>query len=198
MKLLLPRRLYSPDMDFELQPTLENHWLSLRPLRAEDFEALYAVAADPLIWEQHPSRTRYQRDVFENYFRGAMESRGALLILDHQTGQILGSSRYYDWEESDSQVAIGYTFIARSHWGRNSAGINYNRQLKTLMLDHAFQYAKAVLFHVGAANMRSRMAMQKLGATLIGEAEVAYYGEASNQNVIFRIDRADWSRLRST
>jgi RimJ/RimL family protein N-acetyltransferase len=183
-------------MQFEWQPTLENQWIRLRPLRAEDFEALYAVAADPLIWEQHPSRTRYQRDVFENYFKGAMESRGALMILDQQTGQILGSSRYYDWDPSESQVAIGYTFIARSHWGHNSAGINYNRQLKTLMLDHAFQYANAVLFHVGAGNMRSRMAMQKLGATLIGEAAVAYYGEASNQNVIFRIDRADWPRLR--
>ena len=183
-------------MNFELQPTLENHCISLRPLRADDFEALYAVAADPLIWEQHPSRTRYQRDVFENYFKGAMESRGALLILDHRTGQVLGSSRYYDWDETESQVAIGYTFIARSHWGRNSAGVNYNRQLKTLMLDHAFQFANAVLFHVGAANMRSRMAMQKLGATLIGEAAVAYYGEATNQNVIFRIDRADWPRLR--
>jgi RimJ/RimL family protein N-acetyltransferase len=183
-------------MHFELQPTLENQWIRLRPLRAEDFEALYAVAADPLIWEQHPSRTRYQRDVFENYFKGAMESRGALMILDQQTGQILGSSRYYDWDQSEAQVAIGYTFIARSHWGDNSAGINYNRQLKTLMLDHAFQYANSVLFHVGAGNMRSRRAMQKLGATLIGEAAVAYYGEASNQNVIFRIDRADWPRLR--
>jgi RimJ/RimL family protein N-acetyltransferase len=183
-------------MNFDLQPRLENQWIRLQPLRAEDFEALYAVAADPLIWEQHPSRTRYQRDVFENYFRGAMESGGALLILDNQTGQILGSSRYYDWSESESQVAIGYTFIARSHWGRNPAGINYNRQIKTLMLDHAFKYADAVLFHVGATNMRSRMAMQKLGATLIGEAAVAYYGEASNQNVIFRINRADWPRLR--
>jgi RimJ/RimL family protein N-acetyltransferase len=183
-------------MSFDLQPVLEDEWIRLQPLRAEDFEPLYTVAADPLIWEQHPSRTRYQRDVFENYFKGAMESRGALLILDSRSGQILGSSRYYDWDPSESQVAIGYTFIARSHWGRNSAGINYNRQLKTLMLEHAFNYADKVLFHVGAGNMRSRMAMQKLGATLIGEAAVAYYGEASNQNVIFKIERADWPRLR--
>jgi RimJ/RimL family protein N-acetyltransferase len=184
-------------MNFDLQPTLENPWLRLRPLRAEDFETLYAVAADPLIWEQHPSRTRYQRDVFENYFKGAMESGGALLIHDKQTDQILGSSRYYDWDPSERHVSIGYTFIARSHWGRNPAGINYTRQLKTLMLEHAFNYADAVLFHVGATNMRSRLAMQKLGATLIGEAAVAYYGEASNQNVIYRINRVDWPRLRS-
>jgi RimJ/RimL family protein N-acetyltransferase len=183
-------------MPFDLQPTLENPWIRLRPLREDDFERLYAVAADPLIWEQHPSRTRYQREVFENYFRGAMESRGALLILDAQSGQELGSSRYYDWDESKRHVAIGYTFIARSHWGAAKGGRNYNRELKRLMLDHAFQFAEAVLFHVGAANMRSRMAMQKLGATLIGEAAIAYYGEPSNQNVIYRIERADWQRLR--
>jgi RimJ/RimL family protein N-acetyltransferase len=129
--------------------------------------------------------------VFENYFKGAMESGGALLILDGESGQALGSSRYYEWDESKRSVAIGYTFIARSHWGRNT-----NRQLKTLMLDHAFQFVDTVVFHVGANNMRSRMAMQKLGAVLIGEAAISYYGEPSNQNVIYRMDRADWLRLR--
>jgi RimJ/RimL family protein N-acetyltransferase len=178
-------------MPFELQPLLQNSWLRLQPLRSEDFEDLYAVASDPLIWEQHPSRDRYRRPVFENYFKGAMESGGALLILDGESGQALGSSRYYEWDESKRSVAIGYTFIARSHWGRNT-----NRQLKTLMLDHAFQFVDTVVFHVGANNMRSRMAMQKLGAVLIGEAAISYYGEPSNQNVIYRMDRADWLRLR--
>jgi RimJ/RimL family protein N-acetyltransferase len=184
-------------MPFDLQPTLENPWIRLRPLREDDFDSLYAVAADPLIWEQHPSRTRYQRDVFETYFRGAMESRGALLILDNESGAVLGSSRYYDCDEAKRLVAIGYTFIARSHWGTAHGGRNTNRLLKTLMLDHAFRFVDAVLFHVGAGNTRSRMAMQKLGATLIGEAAIAYYGEASNQNVIYRIERADWIRLHA-
>jgi RimJ/RimL family protein N-acetyltransferase len=178
-------------MPFDLQPMLENSWIRLQPLRAEDFAELYAVASDPLLWEQHPSRNRYQRDVFEDYFKGAMESGGALLVRDNQTGLILGSSRYYDWDESKRSIAIGYTFIARSHWGRN-----YNRWLKTLMLDHAFQFVDTVVFHVGASNMRSRMAMQKLGAILIGEAAISYYSEPSNQNVIYKMDQADWIRLR--
>jgi RimJ/RimL family protein N-acetyltransferase len=179
-------------MSFELQPSLENPSIRLRPLRAEDFEPLYAVASDPLLWEQHPSRTRYQRDVFQNYFKGAMESGGAVLIFDNQTGQVLGSSRFYDCDEAKRSVAIGYTFIARSHWGRQ-----YNRALKTLMLDHAFRFVDTVIFHVGADNKRSRMAMEKLGATLIGEAAMSYYGEPSNVNVIFKIDKADWPRLRA-
>jgi RimJ/RimL family protein N-acetyltransferase len=178
-------------MPFQLQPMLEDPWIRLQPLRPEDFCALYAVAADPLIWEQHPSRNRYQREVFENYFRGAIESGGALLIIDNQNDCILGSSRYYDWDDSQRSIAIGYTFIARSHWGRN-----YNRSLKTLMLDHAFQFVDRVVFHVGANNLRSRMAMQKLGAVLIGEAPISYYGEPSNQNVIYQMEHPAWLRLR--
>jgi RimJ/RimL family protein N-acetyltransferase len=178
-------------MSLDLQPKLENSLIRLRPLRAEDFEPLFAVASDPLIWEQHPSRNRYQRDVFETYFQGAMESRGALLVYDRQTDGVLGCSRYYELDEAKRTVAIGYTFIARSHWGGG-----YNRALKTLMLDHAFECVDSVIFHVGANNMRSRMAMQKLGATLIGEAAIAYYGEPSNQNVVYRLERAQWQRLR--
>jgi RimJ/RimL family protein N-acetyltransferase len=182
-------------MPFDLQPTLANEWIDLRPLRADDFEPLFAVASDPLIWEQHPTRTRYQRDVFQKYFTGGMESGGALLVYDKKTRQLLGCSRYYDFDEAKREVVIGYTFIARSHWG-NVAGINYNRQVKTLMLDHAFRFVDAVLFHVGATNLRSRAAVQKLGAKLIAEAPIAYYGEPSNANVIFRIERGEWQKQR--
>ena len=178
-------------MPADLQPKLENAWIRLRPLRAEDFEPLFAVASDPLLWEQHPSRDRYQREVFENYFKGAMESGGALLVLDAQSGQPIGSSRYYEWDESKRTVAIGYTFIARDHWGGR-----YNRELKTLMLDHAYRFADTVVFHIGKSNLRSRKAMEKLGGKLIGEVAVAYYGEASNLNAIYEISRADWARLR--
>ena len=178
-------------MAFDLQPSLENALIRARPLHMQDFDALYAVASDPLIWEQHPSRDRYKRPVFQNYFTGAMESGGALLVSDAQRDQVMGCSRYYELDEAGSSVAIGYTFIDRSHWGGG-----YNRALKTLMLDHAFRFVDTVLFHVGAGNMRSRMAMQKLGATLIGEVDMAYYGEQSNQNVIYRLRREEWQRLR--
>ena len=178
-------------MPFELQPRLENQRIRLQALQAADFEALYAAASDPLIWEQHPNRERYRREVFENYFKGAMESGGALLIRDSQSDVILGSSRYYDWDDGRRSIAIGYTFIARSHWGGG-----YNRSLKTLMLDHAFQFVERVVFHVGTNNMRSRMAMQKLGATLTGEAAISYYGEPSNLNVIYEMQHAEWLRLR--
>jgi RimJ/RimL family protein N-acetyltransferase len=176
-------------MGFELQPRLENDLIRLEPLRASDFEDLYAVASDPLIWEQHPSKDRYQRAVFENYFKGAMESGGAFRVIDITNGELIGSSRYSNYEEARRQIDIGYTFIARSRWARH-----YNRALKTLMLDHAFNYVDRVIFKVGINNWRSRKAMEKLGGIHIGEESVSYSGEPSHPNVIFKIDAADWAK----
>jgi RimJ/RimL family protein N-acetyltransferase len=174
-------------MPFDLQPRLHNELIRLEPLEAQDFERLYAVASDPLIWEQHPSKNRYQREVFQNFFKGAMESGGAFCVIDNVTGELIGSSRYYDFDEAQRKVCIGYTFIARSRWGSR-----YNRALKTLMLDHAFRFVDRVIFHVGVDNWRSRKAMEKLGGIFIGEEAVAYVGEPSRPNVVFKIDAGDW------
>ena len=174
-------------MTFELQPRLHNDLIRLEPLAAGDLEQLYAVAADPLIWEQHPNPNRYQRAAFENYFKGAIESGGAFRVIDQATGETIGSSRFCSHNKVEKTIDIGYTFIARSRWGGG-----YNRAMKTLMLDHAFGFVDRVIFQVGINNKRSRAAMVKLGAVHIGDAEVSYYGEASTHNVIYAIDRADW------
>jgi len=176
-------------MSFELQPRIHNKLIRLEPLAPDDFDALFAVAADPLIWEQHPSKTRYQRSVFETYFKGALESGGASCILDNATGELIGCSRYYDLDAASAAVCIGYTFIARSTWGRQ-----YNRYLKSLMLDHAFRFVERVIFHVGKDNTRSRKAMEKLGGVLVGEAAMNYYGEQSNINVVYEILKGEWLR----
>ncbi len=178
-------------MPFELQPRLQNEWIKLEPLDPGDFEALYRVASDPLIWEQHPNKERYERQVFAGYFDGAIASGGAFRVIDNTTGTLIGSSRYYDFDESARTVAVGYTFIARHAWGGR-----YNRALKALMLDHAFRFVERVIFHVGVHNLRSRKAMEKLGGVNIGEAAVSYQGEPSHRNVIYKIDRVDWAAAR--
>jgi RimJ/RimL family protein N-acetyltransferase len=175
-------------MAFELQPNIEDATLRLNPLHISDFEALFAAASDPLIWEQHPNKERYRRDVFATYFKGAIESGGAFKVIDKVTGTVIGSSRYYDLDEAQRAVAIGYTFIARSHWGGGA-----NRALKTLMLDHAFRFVDRVIFHVGAGNLRSRKAMEKLGGIEVGEVAMSYYGEPSHTNVVYQIEAADWA-----
>jgi N-acetyltransferase len=150
-------------MPFNLQPVLKSELLELRPLRAEDFDDLYAVASDPLIWEQHPSRDRYKQEVFEQFFRQALESGGALIAVDCQPGHVIGSSRFHGYDEAKSEVEIGWTFLARSHWG----GI-YNAEMKRLMLQHAFRFVTSVIFVIGPQNLRSQRAVEKIGAVRVG------------------------------
>jgi RimJ/RimL family protein N-acetyltransferase len=151
-------------MAFDLQPTLKGELLELRPLRPEDYECLYAVASDPLIWEQHPSNDRYKEDVFQRFFQDALKSGGALIAIDSKDGHVIGSSRYYGYDEEKSEIEIGWTFLARSHWG----GI-YNREMKRLMLGHAFKFVRSVYFLIGPQNLRSQRAMEKIGGVRDGE-----------------------------
>jgi len=174
-------------MNFELQPILRNALLEIIPLQEDDFEILYTVASDPLIWEQHPNKERYQREVFKNFFRGAIESGGAFLVYEKSSRKIVGSSRFYELDEENQSVCIGYTFIGREFWGKG-----HNSALKTSLLEHAFQYVNKVQFHIGAENFRSQKAIEKIGAKKVGELEVAYYGEALKWNYIYQIDRAAW------
>jgi RimJ/RimL family protein N-acetyltransferase len=166
-------------MAFDLQPNLEGDLLRLRPLRAEDWEELFAVASDPLIWKQHPEPTRYQQEVFREYFRGAIECGGALVVIDKKTGRIIGSSRYIGYDESRSEIEIGYTFLARAYWG----GV-YNLEMKGLMVSHAFRFVRHVVFLVGPENLRSQKAMEKIGGLRIEPR----YNAAGRLNVVYQLD----------
>jgi RimJ/RimL family protein N-acetyltransferase len=150
-------------MPFDLQPVLSGEHLHLRPLRPEDWDSLYAVAADPLIWEQHPCSDRYQEDVFRTFFAEALASGGAFAVIDAADGRVIGSSRYHAYDEAASVIEIGWTFLARSHWGGACNG-----ELKELMLRHAFQFVERVIFLVGPANLRSQRALEKIGAVRAG------------------------------
>ncbi|MBC8377253.1 MAG: GNAT family N-acetyltransferase [FCB group bacterium] len=145
-------------MSFDLQPVLKGEKLSLRPLWADDYDDLFAVASDPLIWEQHPASTRYTPAVFKTLFQESMDSGGALIVQDAQSQEVIGSSRYYGYDEGRSEVEIGWTFLARSYWGGY-----YNAEMKRLMLEHAFQFVNNVVFLVGPQNIRSQRAVEKIG-----------------------------------
>jgi len=151
-------------------------------LQENDFEELYAVANDEQLWEQHPNKLRYQRAVFQNFFEGAMLSGVVVLIRDSKTNEVVGSSRFYDYNETENSILIGYTFIGRKFWGND-----YNKSLKKLMLDYAFQHVNKVYFHIGAFNIRSQKAIEKIGAIKIDEFEVEYYGEDSKLNFVYEI-----------
>lgn len=177
----------SENMIFNLQPMLNNDLIKIVPLKEEDFEALFEVASDPLVWEQHPNKDRYQLSVFRNFFKGAIESKGAFIVYEKATDKVIGSSRFYELNEENRSVAVGYTFIGRDYWGKG-----FNRALKTLMFDYAFEHVDKIILHIGATNFRSQKATEKLGAKKMKEVEVAYYGEAVKTNFEYQIDQEDW------
>lgn len=167
-----------------IQATLENENVKLVPLNPNDFEELFSVASDPEIWEQHPNKDRYQREVFDKFFQGAIESIGAFKIMDKSSNEVAGSTRFYDYNPKENSIFIGYTFYATKFWGSK-----LNPQVKKLMLDYIFQFVDKVNFHVGKDNIRSQKAMEKLGAKKVDEVNVAYFGEPEKLNVVFEIDK---------
>jgi N-acetyltransferase len=166
------------------QPNLAGEKIILRPLLQEDFETLYRAASDPLIWEQHPDSERYKRETFRVYFDSGIASKGALAVLEKTTGEVIGSSRFTGYLPAESVVEVGYTFLMRKYWGRQ-----YNRELKKLMLDYAFEFVDTVHFYVGEKNLRSRAAMTKVGATLLPRMR--------EHNVVFEMKKSTWQKLQS-
>lgn len=173
-------------MSFESQPCLTSTLLEVRPLAAEDYDDLYAAAADPLLWEQHPDTDRWRPEVFRSFFDDALASGGALTVVDAGDGRVIGSSRYHGHDEQLSEVEIGWTFLARSHWG----GL-YNGELKRLMLSHAFTYVSTVVFRVAPGNLRSQRSVEKIGAVPSGSRRDA----SGRESLVYRLEARDWQTL---
>lgn len=175
-------------MGFDLQPILKGHLLELRPLQATDFDDLFAVAADPLIWEQHPVKDRYVKEIFAAFFRESLESGGALIAIDSKSGRAIGSSRFHGYDGNKSAVEIGWTFLARSHWG----GI-YNREMKQLMLEYAFRFVSSVVFLVGIQNLRSQRAVEKIGGVCVGTRPDG----GGHDSLVYQITRSSFLAART-
>ncbi|PYM04141.1 MAG: GNAT family N-acetyltransferase [Verrucomicrobia bacterium] len=169
-------------VDFDLQPTLKGDLIELRPLGPQDFDALFSAASDPKIWKQHPESDRYQREVFQRFFDGALESKGAFAIIERKSGRIIGSSRYCNLDLANREVEVGWTFLEREFWG----GI-YNRELKQLMLEHAFRFVDRVVFVVGEQNFRSQKALAKIGASFLKKTQLPGDDGTIKTNLVFAI-----------
>jgi RimJ/RimL family protein N-acetyltransferase len=174
-------------MGIDFQPTLVGNNLTLRPLLRQDLSALYQAAYDPIIWETHPDSSRYKHDIFqERFFESAIASGGALAVLDNESGRIIGSSRYYKWNPEERAVSIGYTFLEKAAWGSGT-----NQEMKELMLKYIFYTASTVWFGVGEINLRSRKAVEKLGASLSHKEERELEGRTYVQ-LYFKLSASEY------
>lgn len=172
---------------FDFQPELRSSLVELRPLRRDDLDALYAVASDPLIWEQHPAKERGEVEGFRAFFEESLATGGALVVIDAATREVIGSSRYHGFKAAQSEVEIGWTFLARQYWGGK-----YNGEVKRLMLDHAFTSVRSVVFLVAPENFRSQRAVEKIGGVRDGTRCDA----TGRESVVYRLTAKAFTRSR--
>lgn len=182
--LKMQRRDY---LFFDKQCPLEGILTKLIPLKINDLEALYAVASDPLIWEMHPQKSRYQKEVFEKFFNDAIDSKGAYLIIEKSSSAIIGNTRFYEYSPIKKNISIGFTFLARSHWGGK-----YNSEVKNLMLKHAFKTVDTVTFGVGTENFRSQKALQNIGAKFFRNYDITDPNGTVRRNLEYRLSKSDF------
>ncbi len=113
-----------------------------------------------------------------------MESGGAFIVIDAKNGKVIGSSRFHGYSDEKSEIEIGWTFLARSHWGGE-----YNGEMKRLMLRHAFRFVHSVVFLVGPQNLRSQKALEKIGAVRGGSRLDA----EGRESFVYQITAASWA-----
>ncbi|KQV28390.1 acetyltransferase [Rhizobium sp. Root1203] len=173
---------------FDMQPLLHGELVRLRPLIKADYDALYSVASDPELWKLHPARDRWQEPIFRRLFQASLESGGAMVVIDNGSDRIIGSSRYNLSEAGSGRAEIGWSFLSRSHWGGA-----WNREVKRLLLAHAFRFVETVYFRVGETNLRSRRAMEKLGARLADRTDILTMPDGTPvTHVIYEISKGEF------
>jgi N-acetyltransferase len=173
----------------DLQPTLKGRRLELRPLRASDFKDLYATASDPRIWEQHPVKDRWKKGVFRRFFQESLNSGGALIAIDSKDGKVIGASRFHGYDQQKGEIEIGWTFLARSYWGGT-----FNREMKELMLRHAFTVVDRVVFLIGPENLRSQRSVEKIGGVRMGSRRDG----AGRNSFVYQITASAFAQMFQT
>jgi RimJ/RimL family protein N-acetyltransferase len=172
------------------QPILRDDLVEIIPLSPEDFESLFAIASDPLIWEQHPNKERATREGFRPFFEEAIEKGMAFRIVDRKTQEVIGSSRYHVIDGYPDVIEIGWTFLARKCWGGK-----YNSTVKKLMIDHAFEHVNEIIFIVDRNNVRSQRAVEKLGCEKFDGGKMLA-SRLPEKNFFYKLGRDKWNNRK--
>ncbi len=171
---------------FSFQPTIRNETISVRPIIEGDYDGLFAIVSDKIMWEGHPSKDRYKAAEFKKWFKGAMDSGATIVVIDNSKNRLIGSSRFYIEDSEPDDISIGFTFIARQYWGGK---MNY--QLKKLMLTYAFEHFSIVWFHISPSNIRSQKATEKIGGVFTQTMDSNINGK-SEPWMFYKIEKSDW------
>lgn len=173
-------------MSFNLQSILENDLILLRPLVDEDYESLYKAAEEPLIWQQHPNN-RHEQNEFKIFFADSLASKGALVVIDKVSREVIGSSRYVMIHNSNNAVEIGWSFLSRKYWGGK-----FNKEVKQLMINYAFEHVDNIVFYIDKNNIRSQKAVEKINGRRIFESKYQDLIKTNSIDFTYLIDKKNW------
>lgn len=180
-------------MRFDDQPGLEGETIALRGMLESDRAMLAIAAKDPETWAGHPVRDRHNAKVFNPYFDFLLCAGGTCVVTDKNSGNLIGCSRYYVGPDAPNDIAIGFTFLNHLYWG----GVT-NFEMKTLMLDHAFESFERVWFHIDPSNIRSQKATEKLGAILLAKRKLDLIGAGKEAPWLsYELVKDAWMRVKA-
>jgi RimJ/RimL family protein N-acetyltransferase len=188
-----PAALGLSQMTFDYQPQLTGELIAMRPTTADDYAPLFTLGSDPGVWELHPQSDRWREAVFRPFFEDGLASGGALTAICRATGEVAGWSRYSSLYASAGEIEIGWTFLGRKYWGGA-----YNSDMKRIMLAHAFRFVDQVIFRIGEHNLRSRRAVEKLGASLTDRTDTAPAVAGPALHVYYVLPRAVFEAARAS
>jgi RimJ/RimL family protein N-acetyltransferase len=144
---------------------LEGDFVRLEPMTLEHHAGLSAVGLDPEIWRFTLVVVQTQEEM-RDYIDAALElQRGGtglpFVTIERSSGQIVGSTRFGNYDPANRRIEIGWTWIA-PRWQRTAI----NTEAKYLMLSHAFErlHCVRVELKTDVLNTRSREAMLRIGA----------------------------------
>jgi N-acetyltransferase len=187
------------NIDYSL---LKGKFVYLQPLTTSDIPELRTIAKDDRIWEF--TKTLMVNDTYDLQFADYInvplnpanaETIKAFVIHD-STKRIIGMTRYYDIDEKNKRLNIGYTWYIPEVWGKV-----HNKECKLLLLTYAFEQLEfnRVGFEVAHQNIRSQKAVEKIGGVREGELrKYAYRPDGSLRNtVVFSIINDEWVTKKS-
>lgn len=150
-------------------PLLENNWVRLDPLLTSHIEYLWPIASTLNIYEYSPTNVS-SKALLKTYIEEALafqKSHTAIpfAIFDKKNNKYVGCTRFGYIDQKHKTLHIGWTWIAKE-----SQGTGLNGSVKQLLLSAAFgpMGMRKVSFRVDALNIKSRKAVEKLGAQLEG------------------------------
>ncbi|TMQ90172.1 GNAT family N-acetyltransferase [Actinomadura soli] len=152
------------------RPVLTGRYVRLEPLTAEHTEGLFAASKDPEVWtwltERQPASAGEMRTLLDRAL--AQHEQGLRLPwaqIDVATGEVAGTTSYYEITPSHRGLCIGYTWLG-ARWQRSGL----NTEAKLLLLGRAFDDLGAIRvgWHTHVRNERSRAAIERLGASFEG------------------------------